>query len=37
MMRSRLYHGDAFAVIERDRAGNVLALRRSANRGWRRT
>lgn len=27
MMRSRLFHGDAFAVIERNRAGQVLALR----------
>jgi HK97 family phage portal protein len=27
MMRSRLFHGDAFAVIERNRAGAVTALR----------
>jgi HK97 family phage portal protein len=27
MMRSRLYHGDAYAVIERNGAGAVLALR----------
>ena len=27
MMRSRLYHGDAFAVIERNQAGAVLAIR----------
>ncbi len=27
MMRSRLFHGDAFAVIERNRGGGVLHLR----------
>lgn len=27
LMRSRLYHGDAFAVIERNGGGDVLALR----------
>lgn len=27
MMRSRLFHGDAYAVIERNRAGGVTALR----------
>ena len=27
LMRSRLYHGDAYAIIERNRAGMVMSLR----------